>query len=247
MRSSLVRKASVTIPLTISWSPVAGAGGYNWQLSLSSTFTTVAEKNPSLLVGQATTQDIVSGLANGTYFWRVQAVSTDVEPGAWSATRSFTVTGAGAGVPGTAVLNPPLNATKFHALENFTFTWSAVPGAVSYILQESTDPTFPVDTRVRQVSIPGPTTVLSFNSNTLGTYKARVIAVNASGLMGAPSNLVDFSVLDSNPLPAAPSLVAPSNGTSQQLPVTLSWTHVPNHQDLGYDLQISGNSSFSSI
>jgi hypothetical protein len=88
---------------------------------------------------------------------------------------------------------------------------------------------------------------VSFNSSTLGTYKARVIAVNASGLMGAPSNLVDFSVLDSNPFPAPPSLTAPSNGVSQQLPVKLSWTHVPNHQDLGYDLDISTNSAFSSI
>ena len=40
--SSPANGASVTIPLTISWSPVAGAGGYNWQLSLSSTFTTVS-------------------------------------------------------------------------------------------------------------------------------------------------------------------------------------------------------------
>ena len=72
-------------------------------------------------------------------------------------------------------------------------------------------------------------------------------ALNASGLMGAPSNLVDFSVLDSNPFPAPPALVAPSNGTSQQLPVTLSWTHVPNHQDLGYQLQIETSSSFQEL
>jgi len=43
--------ASVTIPLTISWSPVSGAGGYNWEISLSSTFISVAERNRSLLVG----------------------------------------------------------------------------------------------------------------------------------------------------------------------------------------------------
>src|SRR6185295_2760060 len=221
---------SVTIPTTISWSQVAGAGGYNWEVSLSSGFTSVLERNPSLLVGPATTQDIVSGLANGTYFWHVQAVSTDVEPGAWSSPRSFTVTGAGAGVPGTATLNPPLNATKFHSLENITFTWSAVPGAASYILQESIDPTFPVDTRVRQVNINGPTEVISFNSSNLGNFKARVIAVGPDGLMGSPSNLVDFSVLDSNPFPAPPTLTSPTNGTSRQLPVSLSWTHVPNHQ-----------------
>ena len=239
--------ASVTIPTTISWSQVAGAGGYNWEVSLSSGFTSVIERNPSLLVGPATTQDIVSGLANGTYFWHVQAVSTDVEPGAWSSPRSFTVTGAGAGVPGTSTLNPPLNATMFHSLENITFTWSAVPGAVQYILQESTDPTFPVDTRVRQVNINGPTEVISFNSGNLGNFKARVIAVGADGLMGSPSNLVDFSVLDSNPFPAAPTLLSPANGTSQQLPVSLSWTHVANHQDLGYQVQIATNSTFTNI
>ena len=75
--------ASVTIPLTLSWSQVSGAGGYNWEISASSTFTTVAERNPFRLIGQGTTQDVVSGLANGTYFWHVQAISPDLEPGAW--------------------------------------------------------------------------------------------------------------------------------------------------------------------
>src|SRR2546425_3154398 len=43
------------------------------------------------------TQDIVSGLANGTYFWRVQAVNGAFVQGAWSPAQSFNVTGAGAG------------------------------------------------------------------------------------------------------------------------------------------------------
>ncbi len=245
--SSPANGASVTIPVTISWAQVAGAGGYNWEVSLSSDFASVIERSPALLVGAVTTQDIVGGLANGTYFWRIQAVSPTLELGAWSSPRTFVVTGAGPGAPGTATLNPPLNATQFHSWENITFTWSAVPGAVGYILQESTDPTFPVDTRVRQVNIPGPTEVISFNPSIQGSFKARVIAVDASGRMGSPSNVVNFSVLDSNPFPAAPTLVAPSNGTSQQLPINLSWTHVPNHQDLGYQLQISTSSSFSTI
>ena len=98
--SSPANGASVTIPVTISWSQVAGAGGYNWEVSLTSGFASVLERNPSLVIGAATTQDVVSGLPNGTYFWRVQAVSTDLEPGAFSSARSFTVTGAGPGVPG---------------------------------------------------------------------------------------------------------------------------------------------------
>ncbi len=241
--------APVTLPFSISWSvtdPVQ-IGGYNWEISRSTDFTSPIERNLTLLRGPATTTDKLSGLAPGTYFWRVQAVSRDVEPGAWSSPRSVVVTGASSAVPGEAVLDPPANATQFHSWENITFTWSAVPGAVSYILQESIDPAFPVATRVRQVDIPGPTERISFHPGIQGTFKARVIAVGPDGLMGAPSNTVDFSVLDANPFPAAPTLVAPAGGASQQLPIALSWTHVPNHDELGYQLQISNSSSFSTI
>ena len=242
--------AQVTIPLTISWSAAgdpSGIGGYNWEVSLTSDFASVIERNPVLLSGAATTQDVVSGLPNGTYFWRAQAVSRDREPGAWSSPRSFVVTGAGTGVPGSAILDPPQDGTRFHSWETITFTWSAVPGAVDYILQEATDPTFPTDTRVRQVNIPGPTERISFNPSIQGNFKARVIAVSADGLMGAPSNLVDFSVLDSNPFPLPPTLVGPINGATSELPLSLSWTHVPNHQDLGYQIQIATSSSFTTI
>lgn len=239
--------ASVSIPFTISWSPVSGAGGYNWELSRSSSFGTVVERSASLLPGAATTDDIVSGLPTGTYFWRVQAVSRDLEPGAWSAARSVVVTGAGAGVPAAPTLNPPHDATQFHPLETITFSWSAVPGAVSYILQESTDPEFPVGTRARQVDIPGTSERISMNSSNQGSFQARVLAVNADGLVSVPSNLVNFSVSDTNPLPAPPTLLGPANGSTRQLPLTLSWTHVPNHQDDGYQVQISSSSAFSTI
>ncbi len=239
--------ASVTIPFAISWSAVTAAGGYNWELSRSSTFSSVVERSPSLLPGAATTDDVVSGLPSGTYFWRVQAVSRSLEPGAWSVARSVVVTGAGAGVPGAPTLDPPRDATRFHPLETITFSWSAVPGAVSYILQESTDPDFPVDTRVRQVDIPGTTERISLNSSNQGSFQARVLAVNADGLVGAPSNRVAFSVSDTNPLPAPPTLLGPANGTTRQLPLTLSWTHVSNHQDDGYQVQVSSSSAFTSI
>src|SRR5258707_7387681 len=76
--------SNLTAHLTISWSAVtdpSGILGYNWQVSTSSTFPTVALQN-STNVG--ITQDTVSGLPNGTYFWRVQAVSGAFVKGAWS-------------------------------------------------------------------------------------------------------------------------------------------------------------------
>ena len=97
--------ASVQEPFTISWSAVTDPSGivaYNWQVSPSSSFSPVILINST----NGPTQDTVSGLANGTYFWRAQAVNGAFQQGAWSQPRSFTVTGVSPGAPGTS---PPLS------------------------------------------------------------------------------------------------------------------------------------------
>src|SRR5689334_13635489 len=69
--------ASVTVPFTLSWSAVtepAGILAYNWEISPSSTMSPVIANNSTM----GPTQSIVSGLANGTYFWHVQAVNNNV-------------------------------------------------------------------------------------------------------------------------------------------------------------------------
>src|SRR2546430_484281 len=97
--------AQVTVPFTISWSAVSDPTGivaYNWQVSTSSTLAPVIAQGSTSGLTQAT----VSGLANGTYFWRVQAVNGSIVQGAWSQPRSFTITGVVPGEPGTPVLHP---------------------------------------------------------------------------------------------------------------------------------------------
>ena len=136
--------ASVQVPLTISWSstlnPSETSGGYNWQVSRSSTFSPLVLADST---SPATTQDVVSGLTPGTYFWRVQAVNGSGQS-AWSQARSFTVTGAGPGTPGTPVLAPTRGYSTFHPWEFIHFDWSAVPDAVTYRLEVSNDPNFPL-------------------------------------------------------------------------------------------------------
>jgi len=237
--------ATVQVPLTISWSAVSDPSGiiaYNWQVSASSSFTAVILQNSTS--GQ--TQDVVSGLANGTYFWRVQAVSGAFVQGAWSSARSFTVNGAGPGAPGTPFLDPTKAYSTFHPFEVITFNWSAVPGATTYVLQAATDPSFPVTTRIQFDNIP--TNTFSFAiGNPEGNYSARVFAVNANGIASQPSNVIAFSVFYNNPIGPPPSLVSPANGTTLTLPVTLTWADVPNPQPSGYELQIARDSAFSSI
>ncbi|MBZ5523286.1 MAG: hypothetical protein LAP21_13700 [Acidobacteriia bacterium] len=236
--------ASVLSPLTISWSAVSdpsGILGYNWQVSSSSTFSTVIAQNST----NGQTQDTVSGLANGTYFWRVQMVNGAFVQGAWSGAQSFIVTGAGAGAPGTPTLEPTQGYSTFHPREVITFNWSAVPGAASYVLQSATDPGFPVLTRIQFDNIPNPT--FSFASGNEGFYSARVYAVDANGVAGVPSNVITYSVSYNNPLPPPPSPLTLASGGTVTLPVTLTWTNVLNPQPSGYELQIANDSGFKTI
>jgi hypothetical protein len=237
--------AVVSQPFTISWTSVsdpAGIVAYNWQVSSSSAFTSVLLQSST----NGATQDTVSGLVDGGYFWRVQAVNGDFTQGAWSQPFSFTLSGAGAGSPGTPSLAPTQGYSTFHPFEVMTFNWSAVPSAASYELEYSTDPSFPVLSSGSFDNIPN--TTFSFAiADPQGNYFARVFAVDANGVPGPPSNVISFSVFYNNPIPPPPSPVAPANGTTLTLPVTLEWTHVANPQPSGYEIQIARDSAFSSI
>src|SRR2546426_4655719 len=238
--------ASVPEPLTISWSAVTDPSGiiaYNWQISPSSSLT------PVIMIGSTSgqTQDVVNGLAAGTYFWRVQAVSGAFVQGAWSQVSSFIVTGVGPGAPGTPTLAPTQAYSTFHPMEVIRFSWTAVAGAATYVLQASTDPSFPVLTRFQFDNIPNPAYSFAIGDSNQGNYYARVYAVDATGIAGAPSNVITFSVFFTNPLPPPPSPVSPANGVTLTLPVTPTWTAVPNPQPGGYELQIAKDSAFSTI
>ena len=241
--------ASVTVPFMLAWSPVisnpSGVIGYNWQLSTSSTFTPLIDMDST---DSLTTQDTVSGLVNGSYFWRVQAVNQAGEQGAFSAARSFTVTGVGPGSPATPVLAPTQGYNTFHPFEAVTFNWTAVANAPTYRLEFSTDPNFVLGTPATSWSdnLRTPTDTLAFADP--GNYFARVFATDSDfsgGIRSLPSNVIQFSVAFNNPIGPPPAPVYPVASEALTLPVTLKWAHVPNPQVLGYDLQVATSSTFS--
>jgi len=233
-------------PFTIAWSSVTDPNGvvaYNWQVSPSSTFS------PVVLQGSTNggTSAVVSGLANGGFFWRVQAVSGAFEQGAWSEPRTFTVNGTGSGALAAPALDPTKAYSTFHPDEVITFTWSAVPGAATYLLQASTDPSFPVASLIQADNIPNTNTTYSFAiANPQGNYFARVFAVDANGTRSQPSNTIDFSVFYNNPIGPAPASLSPS-GQTLTLPVTFTWQDVPNPQPSGYELEVATDSKFSNV
>jgi predicted phage tail protein len=197
----------------------SGITAYDWEVSRSSTFATVIRNGSTSTATQAT----VSGLANGTYFWHVQAVDGNLAESAWSSAQSFTVKGATSATPATPALNPPKGGTnQFHPFETITWTWSAVPGATSYVFEASQDPAFPVATEIRStVSTTG--TTLELADDSIGNWQARVSAVDANGIRSVPSKTQSFSISYNAPLPAPPTPLAPTGGASVSLPVTVSW------------------------
>ncbi len=244
--------AGVTVPFTISWSqvldPAAVNGGYNWHVSTTSDFAQLVAHDATF---PSVTQATVSGLANGTYFWRVNAVNGTVETGPWSATRSFTVTGAGPGQLAAPTLNPPHGGTtQFHPWEAIRFSWSAVSGAATYTTEFSTDSSFPVTSAnyYSVTNIPGTTDgTLHDDSMPMGTWFMRVRALDADRVAGATSNVISFSVLYGNPVGPPPAPISPTGNPTLTLPVTLSWTDGYNPQSSGYEVQLSQSSSFSTL
>lgn len=118
-------------PAEFSWTEPDGATEYHFQLATDAMFTAIVHEDYGLAVAAA----IVAGLDHDTeHFWRVKANSADGW-GAWSGTFDFiTVVETPAGfVPAnhaTWVSNP------------VTFSWDAVPGAITYQIQVASDSGF---------------------------------------------------------------------------------------------------------
>ena len=258
--------ASVTVPFTLSWSAVsdsAGTADYNWQVSPSGSMSPIVAQGTDVA---PRTSDTVSGLANGTYYWQVQAVDTNLIVGPYSSPQTFTVTGANSGELPAPTLNPPqTGATSFHPYFSFAMSWSAVAGATGYDLEfDSTDATFDVVHRsasllpcMSNLAVPGfpppppppanTCATLTGNFAEPGTYYFRVQAINANGARSVPSNVDTVTISYAAPLSAPPQPTAPASTATVTFPFSVSFTNVPIPQLQGYEVQFSTRSSFGSI
>ncbi len=240
--------ANVVVPFTNSWSavldPTAANGGYNWQVSATPDFASILYQNGTF---PSQTQDVLSGIPNGTYYWRVQGVDNGLVAGPWSATETFTVIGASSAEPAAPVLNPPQAYNTFHPVEAEYWSASTVPGAATYTFEFSTNadfaPSDPTTTKFDNLGTPN----MSFSMGFEGNFYMRARAVSASGFKSVPSNVQTFSVFFNNPIGPAPVIVSPVNNPTLTLPITFTWDDVPNPQPSGYTIEIADDSAFSSI
>ncbi len=143
---------------------------------------------------------------------------------------------------GPALTSPPNETTT--QIGSPDLVWSAYNGAVSYRVQVSLDANFGGTIIADTTGITA--TQLQLTGQTLATgvfFYWRVIA-NLSGGVSPWSSTWRFRVILAPP--AAPTLLSPQNGSSNQsfLPL-FDWSDVPTAQY--YKIQISGNANFTNI
>ena len=192
------------------------------------------------------TADKVSGLPNGTYFWRVKCTQLGPNGGVdspWSTVQSFTVTGLGP-APTTPSLITPANNAQFHLVESFNIHWSSVANAQYYILEADDEPTFSYPLTLTLSPIYFGTQSGAIWGNALTIYY-RVRAVSADGVRSLPSATRTVKITNAAPIPAGVSQIAPPNGATVQLPFFVDWSDTPNPQVPGYDLEFNTSPNFS--
>ena len=127
----------------------------------------------------ATTYTPEIALADGTYYWRVQAlVGTTWE--AYVNARTFNKDWSGGGTIVPQLLSPAEGGVRA-AFSSLDFSWSAVDGAATYRLEISTDPGFNSTAYTATTLRPQHTPKFRLPNN---LYYWRVIPIDSKGNWG---------------------------------------------------------------
>ncbi len=243
-------------PVSLQWGASHGTTpivAYNWQVATSATFSALVitgSTAASSVGGPIPQRASVSGLTNGTYYWRVDAVQDESDPnaglvtGPWSAGAAFTVTGSAPGTPPAPTMIGPPDLFKYHPYEQVRNEWTPVSGAHHYLLEYDDESTFTLPLFNADFSpIPASqTTAPLMFGEPVGNLWFRVRAVSADGTRSLPSNVRRVTITYNAPVPPAPLLTNPPNGASLKLPTTLDWADDANPQS--YELQIGSDPNF---
>jgi hypothetical protein len=200
-QSSTVSASANGSVVTVQWTPVAGATGY--QIQVSGSFT------GSVNVPAATTSFVVTPPA-GTYNIVIFATAGSVI-GPASNTASVTVGGGGGpGVPCAPTQAPTVTAAASGM--TVSVNWTAVAGTQGYRVEFSRTPG---GTELVSTVGPGQTSLQGVAPFT-GTFYVRVVSGNACGI--SPSAEVSFTVGTTTPPPPG-GTPPPSGGPRTPDPV----------------------------
>ncbi|MDO8663214.1 MAG: hypothetical protein Q7K28_00010 [Candidatus Wildermuthbacteria bacterium] len=113
---------SASIPVSLQWEKIEGAGSYRYQIASNNTFSSLAEEGTTTNSQKEINYPSVS--PNDSYWWRVKtcADARGNVCGLWSSPAAFT----------TLPLNPPSNLSPTNGLLPAVIKWDPDPGANFY-------------------------------------------------------------------------------------------------------------------
>ena len=215
------------------WNPVAGADHYEFEFSADTGFNS----NLAAINTKNTRATLKTVVANGTYYWRVRAVTSAGALGPWSETRTLEM----AWTARPSLLAPSNGATLSYPADPFKLSWTTVPGASKYLVKLATDPA--LGSLIWSNGLPVETAATTFTLSAPlgpGTYYWTITPVDAEGHPGNPSGVATFTwewpsttATTFTDLAADPELVDPQ----------FSWNPVPGAA--GYEVEVNSSSDWA--
>ncbi|HEV8660924.1 MAG TPA: Ig domain-containing protein [Thermoanaerobaculia bacterium] len=203
--------ATMSSPVTFSWSAVTGASAYRVWFGIDNGAPTIISR----VTGTSTTVQVPSGAAE----WYVEAIFDNC-PSIVSEHRKFTVlSGANCGANQTPTLISPLSGD---VASPATLSWTAVNNAIAYRVWIA-----PAGLAFSELAFTTSTTIQRALLPTSYTWYVDAIF---GGCPPVSSTKASFNVPDTAPRcnNDTPAIVAPANGASVPSPVVFSWSAVAN-------------------
>jgi hypothetical protein len=232
LRSPSNRSTVQALP-AFKWRSVRRAAKYEFEFSANRNFSSGVSGFGVGPIGVDTTAITnVETIPNGTYYWRVRAVSAKDVPGRWSAMRRLTKRWSTA-----PKLLSPIDTTVNWPATPLLLRWTAVPHAVNYAVEIATSPALSNlvygPTRVQGPDYAFPSVLAP------GTYYWAVQPVDAAGHLGVRSAVRSFTWAWPSNTTLTESDVSPDATYEEP---SFSWTPIAGAAS--YEVQVATDPSY---
>lgn len=228
------RKHVQALP-AFTWKAVKRAASYQFEFSANGNFSSGVNGWSSGPMGLDTTAITnSSAIPDGTYHWRVRAVSKSDVPGRWSSMRTLTKRWSSA-----PKLTGPVGKTISWPAQPLLLKWNAVPYAVNYQIEIGTSPALstlvygPETVQGRQFVVP--------KTLSPGKYYWAVRPVDAAGQAGVRSAVASFTWAWPSNTSLTESDASPDSTYDEP---TFSWTPIAGASS--YEVQVATNPAYPS-
>ena len=226
-------KSKVQALPAFTWTAVRGAASYQFEFSADRNFSSGVNgfgTGPVGLQTTAITND--QTIPDGTYYWRVRAVTAQDVPGPWSTMRKLTKHWSSA-----PRLLSPVHKTVDWPSSTLLLKWTTVPHAVNYEVTIATSPSL-ADPVFGPTQVQGPE--YAFPSVLApDTYYWAVQPVDAAGQLGVRSAVKSFTWAWPSNTTLSETDVSPDSSYEEP---SFSWTPVPGASR--YELQVATDPTY---